>query len=172
MNTRARSKRQIGPLTAELLKSLLSYDAETGLFRWLVSPAKNVRAGDIAGSDIGQGYVTIAICGKNYRGHRLAWLYVHGVWPSNILDHINGVRSDNRISNLREASLVLNAWNSRRSPERNSLGVVGVSRSRNKFRALINANKVRYDLGTFASINEAEAAHEAAKARLFPAGEH
>jgi hypothetical protein len=88
-------------LTAERLRKRLRYDAETGLFTRRVGSG-HAHAGDMAGSVHSTGYVRICIDGGRYTAHRLAWLYVHGVWPSGQIDHINRNRSDNRIANLRE----------------------------------------------------------------------
>jgi HNH endonuclease len=88
-------------LTAERLRERLHYDAETGVFTRRVG-SSNARAGDVAGSVHSTGYVRISIDGGKYTAHCLAWFYVHGVWPSDQIDHINRNRSDNRIANLRE----------------------------------------------------------------------
>ena len=73
-------------LIAERLRELLSYEPETGVFRWRVSRGPAV-AGSVAGSLTTYGYIKIKVDGRFYRAHRLAWIYVHGVWPSKDLDH-------------------------------------------------------------------------------------
>jgi hypothetical protein len=88
-------------LAAERLRERLRYDGGTGVFTRRVGSG-HARAGEIAGSVHSTGYVRIGIDGGKYTAHRLAWLYVHGVWPSDQIDHINRNRSDNRIANLRE----------------------------------------------------------------------
>jgi hypothetical protein len=88
-------------LTAEQLREQLHYDAETGVFTRRVG-SSNARAGDMAGSIHSTGYVRIGIDGGKYTAHHLVWLYVHCVWPSDQIEHINRKRSDNRIANLRE----------------------------------------------------------------------
>jgi hypothetical protein len=88
-------------LTAERLRERLHYDAETGVFTRRVGSG-HAHAGDMAGSVHSTGYVRIGIDGGKYTAHCLAWLYVHGVWPSDQIDHINRNRSDNRIANLRQ----------------------------------------------------------------------
>ena len=87
----------------EELKQILDYDPDTGLFRWKIKPRSQTDLGDIAGT-LCQGYIRITINKKNYYAHRLAWLYMTGQWPVNTVDHINRIRNDNRISNLREAT--------------------------------------------------------------------
>ena len=88
-------------LTAERLRERLHYDAGTGVFTRRVGSG-HARTGEMAGSVHSTGYVRISIDGGKYTAHCLAWLYVHGVWPPDQIDHINGNRSDNRIANLRE----------------------------------------------------------------------
>jgi HNH endonuclease len=80
------------------LHHLLDYDSVTGLFKWRQDRTGGIKRGDIAGCLDKDGYVVIAILGKQYRAHRLAWLFVHGTWC--LLDHIDGVRSNNRLINL------------------------------------------------------------------------
>jgi hypothetical protein len=93
-------------LTREQLKEALDYNPDTGLFTWKKLPkaAHRKKVGEIAGSHDEKGYIRIGINGTVYKSHRLAWLYVYGQWPSKIIDHVNGVNDDNRISNLRDSS--------------------------------------------------------------------
>lgn len=81
----------------ETLKSILKYDAFSGLFSWAVKRQKVV-VGSVAGSKNSLGYVQIKISGKLYHAHRLAWLYVYGYMPEKEIDHINRIRDDNRIA--------------------------------------------------------------------------
>lgn len=100
-------------LSAQRLQEVLSYCGETGEFHWLVSPSPQVRKGSLAGNIKPDGYRQIMIFGKNYRAHRLAWLYVTGEWPASIIDHKNMDRADNRWENLRLATKSTNAANSK-----------------------------------------------------------
>jgi len=77
-------------ITQAGLKELLNYNPETGDFAWVKSKKP-------AGGISSYGYRRIIIDGKEHKAHRLAWLYTHGVFPEDQIDHINGVRHDNRI---------------------------------------------------------------------------
>ena len=117
-------------LTQEYLKSILNYNKDTGIFTWKETRNGFVKAGDVAGSVSKQyGYIIIGIAvnGTNrvFKAHRLAWLYGHGLFPSDQLDHTNHDRSDNRIINLEEAN---NASNQRNTSIRtdNKSGINGV----------------------------------------------
>lgn len=104
-------------ITAEI-----NYDAETGLFTW--NKRKQGRRKKIAGSISANGYMKVMINGREYLGHRLAWFLIHGEWPDQI-DHINGIRSDNRLCNLRNVNITENNRNKAKQ-KRNSSGVTGV----------------------------------------------
>lgn len=153
-------------LTQEVLKQQLSYDETTGVFRRLVTNTNHVKAGDVAGTKKDSGYVTIMVCGRIYQAHRLAWLYVHGVWPTKVIDHINGVRDDNRICNLRDVSSRVNAQNVRRSTVKSVTGMLGAHPYQGKFVSSITANGVNHYLGYFNTAIEAHEAYLAAKRRL------
>lgn len=127
-----------------------------------------IRAGDRAGSTK-NGYVIIRINGRGYRAHRLAWLYVYGQWPTLMIDHINGKRSDNRIENLRDVQAYVNVENQRRAQATNILGVLGVSRHFNKYRAKISIDGVCRHIGCFNTEKEAHEAYLAHK-RMFHVG--
>jgi len=154
-------------LTAERLREALSYDQETGIFTWLVSPNFRVKVGDAAGCGHHTGYRRIVIDGVSHQAHRLAWLYVQGYFPTNIMDHINGDRADNRIFNLREATDAENNQNkiSSRNSTSKYLGV-SWSKQRNKWLATIHVNRKQRYLGQFATEEEAYAAYCAAKAEF------
>ena len=89
-------------ISQQELKALLAYDPETGFFTWLTK-ASAKKAGEVAGYRNGR-YTQIGVNGKVYLGHRLAWLYINGEFPSGDIDHVNGDKNDNRIANLRAAT--------------------------------------------------------------------
>ena len=93
------------------VKECFNYNHETGVFTRKLSPAKNAQKGSIAGSLGKNGYLVFRVDGKIYQSHRLAWLYVYGEFPKNEIDHINHVKTDNRISNLRDVTTAENQRN-------------------------------------------------------------
>jgi hypothetical protein len=155
-------------LTAERLRELLDYDAESGVFTWRVSPALGVPKGATAGSTHHTGYIFIRFKKRNYAAHRLAWFYVHGEWPpAGIdIDHANGDRSDNRIANLRLATRSQNCANRRRQIN-NTSGVTGVRKLRGKWMARIKIGGEYQYLGVFAQFQDAVTARNEAAAKHF-----
>lgn len=156
-------------LTQARLKELFSYDAETGVFRRLCAPGKRSDlSGEVAGSKYGQGYLHINVDGRKYKAHRLAWLYVYGLWPNGRLDHRNLQKDDNRIDNLREATCSQNEQN---KPLRsnNTSGITGVywNKCAQKWQAYIKfSGRVRY-LGIFEALADAVTARRSAEKSLF-----
>jgi hypothetical protein len=137
-------------LTAERVRDLLSYDPETGWFRWRANRTRGVKAGDRAGSVVSNGYRRLSIDGVVDREHRIAWLVTHGEWPNGQIDHINGVKDDNRIANLREATAAQNRLNTG-AQCRNTSGYRGVTfhKALGKWQAqIIIKGRMRY-LGLF-----------------------
>lgn len=155
-------------LQHERLIEALAYDPETGVFRWKISPRGNVRAGDVAGCKTDRNYSVIAVDGKLYRAHRLAWFYVTGEWPEAEVDHINGQRDDNRFGNLRVVSNVVNSQNRRRANSNSRTGLLGVflHKKTGKFQARIMANRILRHLGTFRTAEEAHEAYLTAKRQI------
>lgn len=98
-------------LTQDQLQQQLHYNPDTGVFTRLVR-ASNMLPGTVAGTvHARDGYVVIRVLGAKYAAHRLAWLYMTGKWPSQEIDHINRDRADNRISNLRDVTHMVNMSN-------------------------------------------------------------
>ena len=144
-------------LTQEFLKSVLHYDQDTGIFTWAVNKAKRCKIGDVAGYTDNNGYIRIEINNKAYRAHRLAWLYTYGEMPKLHIDHINSSRSDNRVSNLREATYLENSQNYK-TPKTNTSGVKNVSwyKQLNKWVVSLGVNGKKKTIGYFDDIEFAE----------------
>ncbi len=144
------------------LKQLLKYNPETGRFT-------DLRTGRVYLGVTGEGYRQIWLDGHQYRGGRLAWLYVYGVWPDPIIDHINGNVEDDRLCNLRVATISQNGAN-RKCQKTLPKGVSIEARekySHNPYKAQIMCKGVRYFLGHFETIEEAKAAYDCKQSELF-----
>lgn len=155
-------------ITAARLREALHYEPETGNFTWLIKPNRSVMIGDVAGSQDRDGYVCIRICGRSYRAHRLAWLYVHGVLPPSQIDHKDAIRSNNKWPNLRIATNAQNKQNMRKARSDNRVGLLGVFPDRDKWRARITIDSKKVSLGTFETPELAHAAYLAAKHAMHP----
>lgn len=165
--------------TPEELRQLLRYEPDTGRMYWKARPVEmfeNYRlfrswnakwSGKEAGSCNGHGYLRIPILGRRLLVHRIAWAMHYNSWPESEVDHINVVRNDNRICNLRLADKVKNGHN-RMPPANNVTGVKGVSwhKGGQKWQAYINCGKGRRYLGLFSSFNDAVQARVAASAEM------
>ena len=158
--------------TADQLKAILAYDPETGIFTRR-KPWGSRKAGDAPGCISKYGYWQIGVFNQTYGAQVLAWLYAYGEWPSGLVDHINQIRTDNRIANLRLLDYSTNAHNTG-VRETNTSGVKGVSlRSlRNGKRvgkpwiAYIMASGKRTHLGCYDTFEEAVAARRKAEQEL------
>ena len=153
-------------LTAERLREVLDYDPDTGVFTWKVARGRGVKAGDIAGYADDKGYRRITVDGREHLAGRVSWLHVCGCWPTNEIDHKNGIRSDDRFTNLRDVTHSLNQQNKRQAQCNNKTGLLGVSRSRNNFTAYIKIDGKTQRIGTFDTPKSAHEAYIAAKRRL------
>jgi len=156
-------------LTQDRLKSLLTYDPDTGEFRWRVSKSNRAPVGGLAGCSDKYGYVVIRVDGVLHKAHRLAWLYCHGMFPDKNLDHINQTPSDNRISNLRAVDQHEN--NQNRRIQKNSLsGITGVSwhKTHKLWQARIYTREGCRNLGWFKTKEDAAHARAQAERDLYP----
>ena len=146
-------------LTHKELQERLSYDSGSGLFKWLNGGNGKLRGGT-AGCLMKSKYVCIRIDNKLFYAHRLAWLYTTGDWPANQIDHINLDRSDNRMCNLREATLSENNRNTKVRSDSKS-GIKGAYKNRRggRYYSKIMFNGVIYRLGSFSTAEEAHKAY-------------
>lgn len=147
-----------GAISVEYLKTILSYEPDTGIFRSLINRGARARAGNITGSLNAGGYVVIKIDRVQYLAHKLAVLYMTGKWPTHEVDHENTKTSDNRWVNLRQATHSQNTKN-RSMNVNNSTAFKGVSKRGNRSRSKINCNGKQINLGMFDTPEEAHAAY-------------
>jgi len=143
-------------ITQKELKRILYYNPETGIFIWLFKNGNHIKMGDIAGSIDAGGYIIIKINGKQYKAHRLAWLYITSFWPKNDIDHKDQVRNNNIFSNLRDATHQINSKNKSMS-KNNTSGFAGVTfhKATKKWLVQIKVNYRQIYLGVYKDINEA-----------------
>lgn len=158
-------------LTAARLKELFHYDENTGEFTRRIRVG-NAKAGSVPSCKQDAGYIVVRVDDKLYAVHRLAWLYVHGVFPVGCIDHIDGNKTNNSIKNLRDVSVSENFQN-RGMRRGNKSGYAGVSwdSQTQSWAAQIMKNRKTIRLGRFKSAEDASAAYHRAKAELHPFSE-
>lgn len=139
-------------ITAERLRQLLRYDPDTGSWTWLVSPSRNIKVGDLAGTTKQDGYRQLRVGGEGYLSARLAVLYMTGQYPVKQVDHANQIRWDDRWANLREATPSDNNSN-RRLQGNNTSGYRGVSWDGISGKWDVRVNRIH--IGFFDDIEEA-----------------
>lgn len=159
---------EMSTLTQKRLQEALDYNPETGVFTWRIARRTpyGYRAlpGDVAGNKPG-GYIKIGIFGKTHPAHHLAWLFVYGCFPNGRIDHKNRNTSDNRIGNLRIASVSQNAVNAK-SRVPGQLKGVSFNKNAKKWVASVCKNYKRTYLGLFDTEREAHEAHMRASRQL------
>ncbi len=154
-------------MTHQDILDAFSYTCEGNLV-WKINKSR-AKVGAIFGFSRGSGYIQGEFMGKKLYAHRLIWMYHNGEMPTNEIDHINGVRSDNRIENLRNVTREINVANTHTTRSDNKLGVMGVCKHGDKYRARIKVGgKVCYR-GGFSSAEEAHIEYIAMK-RIFHRG--
>jgi len=157
------------PITQSQLKDLLEYDPLTGIFKHHRT-GKGIRSSRLAGyTKKSSGYNYIKIDYKPYLSHRLAWIYVHGVFPTRFISHINDNKSDNRIANLRETNeyqIHQRELRKRKDGASTYRGVIrayaATEKTKKPWIANIKSGGKAYNLGVFATEIEAHAAYCAA----------
>lgn len=165
----------LNKITCEQLQGILSYNPKTGAFQYRVKRGAQ-NAGTVAGGKMVRGNWSIGINYKRYSAHRLAWLYMTGIWPENEIDHIDGNPLNNRWDNLREVTGAQNKQNYRRPRIDNKSGYLGVylhGKNKNgsdRWRARINLDGKAVHLGLFDTPQEAHAAYVEAKRKLHAFG--
>jgi len=158
-------------LDPQTLRALMRYDPNTGSLRWN-------RRGHLQGHQCNRdreagsiskqtGYRTVRVDHRLYQAHRVIWALVHGKWPDDHVDHINGDKLDNRFANLRSVPNAINRQNTRKARADSQTGVqgVGLDKRRGLFHARLRTDGRTRHLGYFANSDEAHAAYVAAKRR-------
>lgn len=153
-------------LTQACIKEILDYNPETGELKWKACRSTNIKPGTRFGSHCRLGYLRGKVNRETFAAHRVIWLYVYGEWPAGEIDHINGVRDDNRLANLRVVTRQQNNHNRHKSWA--GSGFMGVYANHGRWRAAINVNKKTVTIGNFGTREEAAAAYIEAKRRLHP----
>lgn len=154
-------------LTREEIAEVLEYFPESGDFRWRVNRGR-VKPGEVAGSVDSNGYRLIGVLARTYHAHRLAFLFMTGAMPIGMVDHINGMKDDNRWSNLRDVSNRVNNQNQRKPHKDSKTGILGVTRHQGRYLAAISVNGKRRYIGLFDCPKVAHAAYLAHKRILHP----
>jgi len=151
------------------LRDRFDYDTDTGAFLRRSSNGRRWSAGDRAdkqGSGALKSYRILCVADQKILAHRAAWMWVHGVAPTGLIDHINGDKTDNRIVNLRDADSRINNENRRLASSRSRSGVLGVFSHQGKYRVRLTVNRKSVHVGVFDDVETARAAYVEAKRRL------
>ncbi len=154
-------------LTQDLVRTLFSYDQGTGDLVWKAPRSNRIKPGMPVKNVDSKGYFRVTIGCSQYRVHRVIWLYVHGTFPSGLIDHINRDRTDNRLCNLRHCTDFQNVGN-RALHRNNKTGFKGVFVSKpGKFTAQIMHNRKARHIGYFKTPEEAHAAYMEEARKIF-----
>ena len=154
-------------MTRKQIEERMVCDPEAGTLTWREG---STRVGELAGKEVGclngDGYRVVNLDGRLFRVHRLIWLYAHGTFPK-FLDHRDGNRSNNKISNLRRVTKSQNNWNGK-TPHTNTSGAKGVTQygSAGKWRACVTKHGKQYCRAGFETFEQAKAAAQSLRLTL------
>lgn len=169
--------------SVDFLRSVFDYNPETGVLTWKDRPEshfptrrgfncfRSTFAGKPAGCKAKSGYVYVRLDGKLHKAHRVAFAHFHGKWPTSMIDHKNGIKDDNRIENLREATASGNLQNKRNASSNNKTSrLIGVTWAdhANKWKAQIHSQGKTINLGYFDDKHSAHQAYLNAKLDMHP----
>lgn len=150
-------------MEASRVREVLDYDKSTGVMTWRVKH----RNGKPAGCRRKDGYYVIRIDYVLQYRHRLAWLHTYGIHPTYTIDHINGIKGDDRLANLRDVQIEIDSQNQRRPKLPQTLsGYLGVQKNHGGWQGHITVKGRRHLLGTYKTPEEAHQAYIAAKRRM------
>lgn len=146
------------------VKEVFSYDPLTGLLSRKIACGRKGRIGPVKGTLEKSGYLKIGLDGKQYFAHRLAWAILYGNWPKDSIDHINNIKHDNRLENLRAATTSENGAN-RFAQNNNKSGFKGVSAKGKGYVANIRLHGKQVYLGYSTTKEEASKLYKDAAAK-------
>ena len=155
-------------LTQSRLKEWFDYNPDTGVLTWRIKPSRGIKIGSQAGTPTSAGYIAFQISKKKMYAHRAIWAYVYGIWPPEEIDHINHIRNDNRLCNLRLANRLQNSHNTQKHAK-NLSGYKGVAwHNRNKKWQvqMLFCNKSYY-VGQFLNLQDAVQARFQMETKLY-----
>jgi len=149
-------------LTQGRLKELLHYNPDTGVFTHKSNPDPRAVVGGVVGTINGHGYLILTVDGKTRNAHRLIFLYMDGSFPDKDIDHINGIKTDNRWANLRTVTQSENSKNAKLS-KANKSGLPGVYwyEARKRWRVVCSTRFI----GRYEDFFEAVCARKSAESR-------
>jgi len=146
---------------SDYIRSTIEYCAETGFLFRLTNQSWKPKLNR-------GGYQQIKINRRLYSVHRVAWFLHYGYWPCFLLDHIDGDKQNNRISNLRESSNAMNQQNRKTATTGSKTGLLGVSEGKNRFQARIHVNGKQKTIGWFKTAQQAHEAYINEKRKVHP----
>ena len=152
------------------MKRSLDYDPETGVFTYRIRVSQMLPGQSAGRVNKTCGYIEISVKSRKYQAHRLAILYVTGTWPTGDVDHINGIRTDNRLSNLRVVSRSVNCQNRRQANKTKTTDLLGAywDKKMRRFTSYIYVNGKSKYLGSYETEQAAHQAYLTAKRVLHP----
>ena len=148
-------------ITAEHIRQAIDYNQLTGVLTRKTGPKAGLPTGTLSKD----GYLIVRILGTNVYAHRIAWLHLHGRWPVQFIDHIDGNKTNNCISNLRECSTSQNAQNKKRHSN-NTTGFIGVCKTKTGFLAQLTVKGKKRFVAYCSTAEEAFEKYTEAKKRL------
>ena len=161
-------------MSPDQLRRLFDLNAETGEIRWSTACSRGSLTHRVAGSNLNSGYRQVKVGGCSYLVHRVIWAIVYGVWPERAIDHIDGNRSNNAVTNLRLATASQNMQNLAVKQTKSASGLMGAihvpgtSRRRERWESRIRVGGVQKYLGSFESPQDAHTAYMNAKSQHHP----
>lgn len=153
-------------ITQEFLKEHFEY--RDGHLWWIKKTSKHssTKLGQQFGNYVNNGYRQGEVFSKRYLEHRLIWFYHYGIWPKEFLDHINGIKDDNRIENLREATSQQNQFNKKSWGKTSQYKGVSWRKESNRWKAAYRFKGKKFDLGYYDTELEAAEAYRKATEHL------